>query len=67
MGCRAERKIMNKNNTISTQIRLPAEIHEYIKQEADRMGIAQNAFLIILLEQGKKLWEADVIHLLEVK
>ena len=61
------RKIMNKNDIISTQIRLPAEIHEYIKQEADRMGIAQNAFLIILLEQGKKLWEADVIHLLEVK
>lgn len=45
---------------ISTQIRLPSVMHEYIKQEADRMGIAQNAFLIILLEQGKKLWEADI-------
>lgn len=54
---------MSDKNTISTQIRLPAGIHEYIKQEADRMGIAQNAFLIILLEQGKKLWEADVTHL----
>ena len=53
--------------TISTQIRLPADIHNYIKQEADRMGIAQNAFLIILLEQGRKLWDADVTHLLEVK
>lgn len=52
---------------ISTQIRLPAEIHNYIKQEADRLGIAQNAFLIILLEQGRKLWEADVSHCLEVK
>ncbi len=61
------RKIMNKNNIISTQIRLPAEIHEYIKQEADRMGIAQNAFLIILLEQGKKLWEANITYLQEVK
>ena len=49
-----------KNNVISTQIRLPAGIHEYIKREAERMGIAQNAFLVILLEQGKKLWEADV-------
>ena len=67
MGCRAERKIMNKNNIISTQIRLPAEVHEYIKQEADRMGIAQNAFLIILLEQGKKLWEANITYLREVK
>lgn len=52
---------------ISTQIRLPAEIHEYIKREAERMGIAQNAFLIMLLYQGKKLWETDIIHLREVK
>lgn len=52
---------------ISTQIRLPAEIHEYIKQEAERMGIAKNAFLITLLYQGKKLWEMDIIHLREVK
>ncbi|MFG6369274.1 MAG: hypothetical protein K1W16_12780 [Lachnospiraceae bacterium] len=57
---------MNKN-VVCTQIRLPAEIHEYIRKEADRMGIAQNAFLVILLEQGKKLWEADVTHLLEAK
>ncbi len=56
-----------KNESISTQIRLPAEIHEYIKQESARMGIAQNAFLVILLEQGKKLWEARVNLHLEVK
>ena len=56
-----------KKEIISTQIRLPAGIHKYIKQEADRMGIAQNTFLIILLEQGKKLWEADVTHLREVR
>ena len=56
-----------KDKIISTQMRLPAGIHEYIKQEADKMGIAQNAFLVILLEQGKKLWEANVTHLLEVK
>lgn len=56
-----------KKEIISTQIRLPAGIHKYIKQEADRMGIAQNAFLIILLEQGKKLWEANITHCWEVK
>ena len=48
------------NKVVATQIRLPAAMHEYIKQEANRMGIAQNAFLVILLEQGKRLWEADV-------
>lgn len=58
---------MSDKNVVSTQIRLPAGIHEYIKQEADRMGIAQNAFLIVLLEQGKKLWESDITHVREVK
>lgn len=58
---------MAKKEIISTQIRLPSEIHGYIKREAERMEIAQNAFLIILLEQGKKLWEADIIHHREVK
>lgn len=56
-----------KNKAISTQIRLPAGIHEYIKQEAARMGIAQNAFLVILLEQGKKLWESSVTVHQEVR
>lgn len=53
----------SKRDTISTQVRLPAGIHEYIRQEADRMGIAQNTFLVILLEQGRKLWEAPVTTL----
>lgn len=56
-----------KEDFVSTQVRLPAGIHSYIKQEASKMGIAQNAFLIILLEQGKKLWEAQVNLHLEVK
>lgn len=58
---------MKEKNMVSTQIRLPAGIHEYIKQEADKIGIAQNAFLIILLEQGRKLWKADITHIREVK
>ena len=56
-----------KKEIISTQIRLPAGIHEYVREEAERLGIAQNAFLVILLEQGRKLWEADVTHCREVK
>lgn len=53
-------RVNTVNKVVATQIRLPAAMHEYIKQEANRMGIAQNAFLVILLEQGKRLWEADV-------
>ena len=56
-----------KSEIVSTQIRLPARIHEYISEESDRIGVAQNAFLIILLEQGKKLWEAQVNLRMEVK
>lgn len=51
---------MSEKNNVSTQIRIPQYLHEYIKQESSRMGIAQNAFLIILLERGKKMWEANV-------
>ena len=60
-GSGKDRKMKNKKEVVSTQIRLPAGIHEYIKQEADRMGIAQNAFLVVLLERGKKMWEAETI------
>ena len=49
-----------KNESIPTQIRLPSGIHEYIKKESSRMGISQNAFLVVLLEQGRKLWEAEI-------
>lgn len=56
-----------KNELVSTQIRLPADVHEYIKQESAQMGISQNAFLIILLQQGKRLWEAKIHLSLEVK
>ena len=45
---------------IATQVRLPAEIHAYIQTEAARLGIAQNAFLVVLLDRGRKAWEAQV-------
>lgn len=45
---------------MSTQIRLTEEMHDYIRQEAERLGIAQNAMLLVLLEQGRKLWEAEI-------
>jgi len=44
----------------STQVRLSEEIHSYIQQEAGRLGIAQNAFLLVLLDRGRKLWEEEV-------
>lgn len=55
------------NKVIATQIRLPEDIHSYIKQESSNLGVSQNNFLVTLLALGRKLWEADVTHLLEVK
>lgn len=47
------------NESVNTQIRLPAELHQYIQQEAARLGIANNAFLIILCELGGKVWDGN--------
>ena len=58
---------MSDIGIVSTQIRIPAEMNNYMQQESNRIGIAKNAFLLILLEQGRKLWEADVTHLFQVK
>lgn len=55
------------NEVWTSQIRLPAEMHVFIQQEAAKMGVAQNAFLITLISMGRKLWEADVTHLLKVQ
>lgn len=57
----------DQKKVVPTQVRIPVGIHEYIQQESNRMGIPQNTFLIILLEQGRKLWDAKVTHLLELK
>lgn len=48
-------------SNVATQIRLPAKIHGYIRQEATRMGVSQNNFLVILLYLGKEAWEAKGI------
>jgi len=47
------------NETVNTQIRLPAGLHQYIQKEASRMGIANNAFLIMLCELGGKVWDEN--------
>lgn len=47
------------NESVSTQIRLPSGLHEYIQKEAGRLGIANNAFLIILCELGGRVWDMN--------
>ena len=47
------------NESVNTQIRLSAELHQYIQTEASRIGITNNAFLIILCELGGKVWDSN--------
>ncbi|MEG2575770.1 MAG: hypothetical protein RSA41_07040 [Christensenella sp.] len=51
---------MNKAEIVSTQIRMPAELHEYIKNESAKMGIPQNAFIMMLMCDGRKVREAPL-------
>ena len=43
---------------VATQTRIPKEMHEYMEQESKRMHMSTNAVLVMLLENGKTLWEA---------
>lgn len=45
-----------------TQIRLPAEMHGFIKQEAERTGISQNSVMLMLLELGKRVYDDPAIR-----
>lgn len=47
-------------DNVSTQIRLPANLHAWMKQEAEKIGVPLNSFLIILLDRGKRVWEQNV-------
>ena len=42
---------------VNTQIRIPGGLHKYIQSEASRIGITNNAFLIILCELGGRVWD----------
>lgn len=45
---------------ICSQYRIPENLHEYITKKADELGISKNAFLVILLDRGKKYWESEI-------
>lgn len=47
-------------STYSTQIRLPSELTEYIQNEAARLGVSQNAIMIMLMDMGRKVWDASI-------
>lgn len=64
LGRQASFEMDTKNNIKksleSTQIRLPSELFEYIRQESDRIGISQNSYMLILMEDGRRLRNAQI-------
>ena len=48
-----------------TTLRLPLELAKHVKIKADSIGVSTNAFLLILIDQGLKLYECDVIQRVE--
>lgn len=37
-----------------TTIRLPAELKEKLQQEADRLGVSFNGYVLILIDKGRQ-------------
>ena len=48
-------KTMDKDNKIPLTFRLPESLYDWSKQEAERIGIAQNALLLYLIDEGRKM------------
>ena len=44
--------------TANTQTRFPEETYQYIQQEAAKLGISQNSFILVLLQLGQKVWDS---------
>ena len=43
-----------RRNSISTQVRLSRDIHNYITKEATRLAVAKNAIITVLLDEAIK-------------
>lgn len=52
---------------VASQVRFPEETMEYIRKESDRLGIPQNSFILVLLEQGRKVWESSCVIRQEIR
>lgn len=51
--------------TVNSQIRIPFGLYQYIQAESDRMGVSQNAVMLMLMDMGRSLKEAPITRQLE--
>jgi predicted HicB family RNase H-like nuclease len=43
-----------------TQLRIAPSVHEYISRKADELGVSRNAMICVLIDLGRRVYEADV-------
>ena len=53
---------MEREQTITTSIRLPEQRNEYIRKKASEIGFSQNAFMVMLIDLGIRLYESEIIR-----
>lgn len=51
--------------TVNSQIRIPIGLYQYIQAESDRMGVSQNAVMLMLMDMGRSLKEAPITRQVE--
>ena len=49
-------------NVIATSIRIPEERNEYLRKKAHEIGMSQNAFMVMMIDLGIKLYESGIIQ-----
>ena len=54
---------MMKKDIVTTQVRLPKNIHEQLKQEAEELGVSFNAHLIEVAWLGIKVRNSDCLRI----
>lgn len=50
-----------EQTTVASSIRLPEQRNNYIREKAHEIGISQNAFMVMLIDLGIKLYESNAI------
>ena len=55
------------NEMVATQIRLPAELFDYIREESKRTGVSMNGVMLFLMDMGRKLMEAPITRTVDEK
>jgi hypothetical protein len=52
---------MKNARAVITQTRMPQDLHDYVRDNAERLGVSQNAFMMILMDLGRKVYESNII------